>query len=261
MAGRGEEVLRRRRRADGRGRGGVLPRTQHRSGRLHRRRRDRHGSRRGAERGDRRGRRCEPRRADPVRIRRPAQAERGRRGAPPRPRLPRARLQVPPEHPGVLSERESVLPALRGDRGGRSPCALPHRPFGDRLRPAGRRRHPAQVLEPDVRGRRRRRLPRPEDRARPPVLSLAGRGDLGCAAQAAGLHRPVRLVAQVLPAAARPLREHAAAGSRSVRLRLPDDHARPLALRLRAGRLQGRRPAADPEGQRGPSPRIVATRV
>ena len=52
--------------------------------------------------------------------------------------------------------------------------------------------------------------------------------------QAAGLHRPVRLVAEVLPAAARPLRQHAAARPGAVRLGLPDDHARPLARGLRA---------------------------
>ena len=112
-----------------------------------------------AERGDRDGRRCERRRPDPVRIGRPAPAERRRGGAPPRPRPRRSRIQVPPEHPGVLPERPRVLPALRGDRGGRRARALPHRPLGHRHGPAGRRRHPAQVLEPDVRRRRRRRLP------------------------------------------------------------------------------------------------------
>ena len=39
-----------------------------------------------------------------------------RRAADPRPRRPR--LQVPPEHPGVLSERPPRLPAVRGDPGG-----------------------------------------------------------------------------------------------------------------------------------------------
>ena len=48
----------------------------------------------------------------------------------------------------------------------------------------------------------------------------------------AGLHRPLRLVAEVLPAAARPLREHPAARSRALRLGLSDDHARPLARRI-----------------------------
>ena len=44
----------------------------------------------------------------------------------------------------------------------------------------------------------------------PPVGALAGRGAVGRPAQAERVHRPVRLVAEVLPAAARALREHAA---------------------------------------------------
>ena len=67
----------------------------------------------------------------------------------------------------------------------------------------GGRRDPAQVLEPDVRRRRRRRLPGAEDRARAPVVPVAGRGDLGRSPQAAGLHRSLGLVAEVLPAPAR----------------------------------------------------------
>ena len=57
-------------------------------------------------------------------------------------------------------------------------------------------------------------FPDAEDRARAPVVPVAGRGDLDRDAQAAGLHRPLRVVAEVLPAAARPLREHAAARTR-----------------------------------------------
>ena len=63
-----------------------------------------------------------------------------------------------------------------------------------------RRRHPAEVLQPDVPRRRRGRLPRTEDHPRPPVLPLAGRGPLRGAPQAERLHRPLRLVAEVLPA-------------------------------------------------------------
>ena len=110
-----------------------------------------------------------------------------------------------------------------------------------RLRPSRRRRRAAQVLEPDPRGRRRRRLPDAEDRARAPVVPVAGRGDLGRAAQAAGLHRPVGLVAEVLPAAARPAREHAAARPRALRHRLPVHHARALARGLRRSSRSGRR--------------------
>ena len=72
----------------------------------------------------------------------------------------------------------------------------------------------AQVLEPALPRRRRRRLPGAEDRARAPVVPVAGRGDLGLPAQGERLDRPVRLVAEVLPAAARPVREHAAARRR-----------------------------------------------
>ena len=64
-------------------------------------------------------------------------------------------------------------------------------------------------------GRRRRgRLPRPEDRPRPPVVPVAGRGDLGRAPQAERLHRPLGLVAEVLPGDPRPLREHACCARR-----------------------------------------------
>src|SRR5262249_38721170 len=54
-----------------------------------------------------------------------------------------------------------------------------------------------------------------------------------------------------LPAAARPVREHAAPPEGAVRLRLSADHARPLARRLRAGAVQGRGSAARAEGERG----------
>ena len=47
----------------------------------------------------------------------------------------------------------------------------------------------------------------------------------------------------------------------ALRLRLPADHARPLAGRLRAGAVQGRGAAADPEGERGEAARSRARRV
>ena len=65
-----------------------------------------------------------------------------------------------PNVQGFFPNDRAGLSALRGDRGGRAAGALPHRPLGRRLRPARRRRHPAQVLEPDPRRRRRGRLPR-----------------------------------------------------------------------------------------------------
>ena len=49
------------------------------------------------------------------------------------------------------------------------------------------------------------------DRARPPLVPVAGRSHLRGAAQAERLHRPVGLVAEVLPRQPRPVREHAAA--------------------------------------------------
>ena len=58
------------------------------------------------------------------------------------------------------------------------------------------------------------------------------------------------LVAEVLPAAARPPRQHAAPRPGAVRHRLPVHHARPLARGLRqAGHQAGGAPA-DPEGER-----------
>ena len=147
-------------------------------------------------------------------------------------------LQVPPQHAGVLPERPPGLPALRSDRRGRAAGAVPHRASGIGSGMPGRRRHPAQVLEPDPRRRRRRRLPGAQDHPRAPLVSLAGRGDLGRDAQAARLHRPLRVVAEVLPAQTRPVRQHAAAGQGAVRQRLPVHHARPLDRRLRDARHQ-----------------------
>ena len=85
--------------------------------------------------------------------------------------------------------------------------------------------------------------------------AIADRG-----AQAAGLHRPLRMVAEVLPAAARPPREHAAARARAVRQRLPVHHSRPLARRLRGPGHQARGAAADPEAERHPPARAGGQR-
>ena len=49
-------------------------------------------------------------------------------------------------------------------------------------------------------------FPEHADRARPPVVPVAGRGAVDRLAQAAGVDRPVGLVAEVLPAAARAVR-------------------------------------------------------
>ena len=172
------------------------------------------------------------------------------RGAPPDRRPRRPRLQVPPQRARVLPERPSCLSALRGDRGGGPPGAVPQRSLGRRLGAPRGRRHPPQVLQPDARRRRRRGLPGPQDRPRPPVVPLAGRGHLDRTAQAAGLHRPLRVVAEVLSAAARPLREHAAAEPGALRHRLPVHHSRALARRLRPAGHPARGAPADPEGER-----------
>ena len=121
----------------------------------------------------------------------------------------------------------------------------------------GRRRDAAEVLQPDVRRRRGGRLPGDEDHPRPPVLPVAGRSDLGRPPQAERLHRPLGLVAEVLPAETRPLREHAAPrqllfGS-DYPLITPDrwladfegagfkDEVKPLILKENAARLLGLR--------------------
>ena len=240
-------------RAQRRGRGRLLPRARDGLRGVHGRLRDPQRPPAGAERGGRRGRRRQPRRDDPVRERRPrAGPTRAERAAAADRRPRRAGLQVPPQHPGVLPERPDGLPALRGDRRGRPAGPLPHRPQRHRLGRAGRRRAAAQVLEPDLRRRRGGRLPRDADRARPPVVPLAGRGALDRDAQAGGPHRPLRLVAEVLPAPAGPVRQHAAQAPGPVRLGLPDDHAGPLAARLRAARHRRRGAAADPQGERRP---------
>ena len=122
--------------------------------------------------------------------------------------------------------------------------ALPHRPQRHRLGRAGRRRAAAQVLAADLRGRRGGRLPGDADRARAPVVPVAGRGALDRDAQAGGVHRPVGLVAEVLPAPAGPVRQHAAQEPGALRLGLPDDQAGALAEGLRAARHRRRGAAA-----------------
>ena len=66
-----------------------------------------------------------------------------------------------------------------------------------------RRRDPAQVLEPDAPRRGRRGLPGHAGDHGPPVGAVAGRGALDRRPQAERVDRPVRLVAEVLPAPAR----------------------------------------------------------
>ena len=135
--------------------------------------------------------------------------------------------------------------AVRGDPGdsARSPCSTPARPASAPGVPGGggiRLKYSNPLHVDDVAAD----FPRPEDHPRAPVLPLAGRGARGRHPQARRVHRPVRLVAEVLPAAAGPVRQHAAAGQGPLRLGLPRAHPGPLARRLREAGDQGRGPAA-----------------
>ena len=66
----------------------------------------------------------------------------------------------------------------------------------------------------DAARRRRGRLPGPDDHHGAPLGALAGRGDLHRHAQGERLHRPVGLVAEVLPAAAGPRRRRRCSSAR-----------------------------------------------
>src|SRR5690606_15969795 len=128
---------------------------------------------------------------------------------------------------------------------------------------ARRRWDPLEVLPPDVRRRRRGRLPRPQDHPRPPLLPLAGGGARGGGPQAQRVHRPVRLVAEVLPADPGAVRADAAQVEGTLRHRLPRAHAGEVADRVRQARLRRRRTPPDPQGQRGEAPgsrrRLIAS--
>ena len=155
--------------------------------------------------------------ADPVREHRPGARQDGRaRGAAARSRTTASRASSSIRSTqGFFPNDRAAYAALRGDRRGADcpRCSTPGRP-GIGAGHAGRRRDPAEVLEPDVSRRRRGRLPDHADRPRPPVVPVAGRGALRRDPQAAGLHRSLGLVAEVLSAAARAVREHAAQGTR-----------------------------------------------
>ena len=81
------------------------------------------------------------------------------------------------------------------------------------------------------------------------LVPVAGRGDLDLPAQAAGLHRLVRVVTKILLGDAHPVRELAAEAQGAVRIRLPAAHARQMAGGLREDRHQGRSAAAHPQGE------------
>ena len=95
----------------------LLPRAPDGGGRLHRRRQHALGHAAALERRDRRGRGAQQRRADPVRLGRPAARRGGGRSARASRRGERsARLQVPPDRAGLRPQRRGSLPAVRGDR-------------------------------------------------------------------------------------------------------------------------------------------------
>ena len=115
-----------------------------------------------------------------------------------------------PQFQEFFPERPRGVPAVRGDRGARAAGAVPHGPLGNGHGHAGWRRYQVEVRQSDARRRRRRRFSDDADRPRASVVAVAGRGAVDRAAQAAGLHRSLGLVAEVLSAAARAVREHAA---------------------------------------------------
>ena len=78
-----------------------------------------------------------------------------------------------------------------------------------------------------------------------PLRALAGLRDRGRPAQGERLHRPVRLVAAVLPASAGACRQRAAQAQGALRLRLPGANAGALAARLCRRSIQRRGPAED----------------
>ena len=252
--GRRREVLQGRPvRPDGPGHRRGLPGEEHGRGDLQRRHRDGHRPARAVQRGDRRPRRGAPRRAHPLRLGRPGPRAVRHPAGPQAGGVPRgARVQVPPVDPGLRAERPVGLPAVRGAAEPRRPGAVPHRPDRHRRGPARRARDQAALLRPDAPRRRRRRLPRAHDHHGAPVGALAGRRHLGRHAQGQRLHRPVRVVAQVLPAAAGQGGQRAAEAQGALRLGLSAAAPRALDRRLRAARHQARGQAADHEGERDP---------
>src|SRR5690349_2228164 len=78
---------------------------------------------------------------------------------------------------------------------------------------------------------------------------MAGRGDLDLHAQAAGLHRPLRLVSEILLANARAVLEYAVEEKSALRFRLSIDYARSLDGGFRERRLQAGSAPAHLEGE------------
>ena len=85
---------------------------------------------------------------------------------------------------------------------------------------------------------------------RAPVGAVGGLVDLDGDAQVQRVHRPVRLVAEVLPARPGARGELLPAGQGAVRHRLPAADPGAVAARLRGARPQAGRQPQDPQGQR-----------
>ncbi len=216
VRGGGEPVLQGRGQAPhDRRDGGLLPRTPHRARDVHGRHRARDGRAAHLEPGNHRRRAREQRHHDRLREHRPAQgqARRARGAAADRGRR-HPRLQVPPDLPGLLS-RTTAWPTgstrSSPSTGCRRSSTADTRGSAPACRGGGGLE--AQVFEPDPPRRRRGGLSGHEDHHRAPVMAVAGRGALGVHAQAERLHRPLGLVAEVFPAAARAVRQQRSSGA------------------------------------------------
>ena len=105
---------------------------------------------------------------------------------------------------------------------------LPHRPQRYRHRDARRRRHPAEVRPPDADRRRGRGFSRTCRSSWPTRRSRGRTKRSRSACTSRRSTSTCRLVAEVLLADARAVREHAAEAQGALRIRLPDADAGPL---------------------------------
>ena len=202
----------------------ALPRAAHGRGRLHRRRRapDRPPA------DPQRRRRCAPRSATPTCSSRSRASTRtaATAGVAEARRLVdgawRARVQVPPDAAGLLARRPRW--PTRSTRRSRSSayrrCSTAGRPGSAPGMPGGgglRLRHSNPMLLDDVAAD----FPDLTIIIAHPSFPWQDEALVGRDAQGERLHRPVGLVAEVLPAAARAVRQHAAQAQGALRLRLP----------------------------------------
>src|SRR5207244_5072819 len=100
-----------------------------------------------------------------------------------------------------------------------------------------------------------------DDHRRASLLALAGGDALRRNAQGERLHRPLRLVAEVLLALPDPVLQHAAAGQGTVWLRLSGDQPGALAQGLRGGPLPRRSAPEDHDREREETARAGRLKV